>query len=156
MKTPTSETPWITLQTPKAGKFSGLVSVVYCDTCKAELGIALPCSIPTLVDAMNGFIENHKLHRPELDYLPKPNRSSAADQAREMGIEVGETIEGTEGEGDWAARLKLLWIGKRICVWECTRKTESSEWCAPDEQSNWTLGSRRWFKVKPAINKDSL
>lgn len=74
-----------------------------------------------------------------------------ADQCREMGLQIGDTIEGTESGAGWwnTTRLKLLWVGKTKAVWSATWKSSRSpEWSEPEEQSNWTLECREWRKVE--------
>lgn len=41
-------------------------------------------------------------------------RGSVADQYRTLGLQVGDTIEGTEGGHGWwnTTRLTLLWLAK--------------------------------------------
>ena len=60
-------------------------------------------------------------------YLKRLVRSSqryVADQAREMGLKVGDVIVGREGGGDpvsgwWQEqRLTLLYLGAQCCVWK--------------------------------------
>ncbi|MBC8741694.1 hypothetical protein F6X40_34600 [Paraburkholderia sp. UCT31] len=82
--------------------------------------------------------------------LPCPTSASTADQCREMGIELGDVIEGRESyPGGWnEARLKLLWLGEDVAVWsEQSRDSRSPEWDAPEERSNWTLDCREWRRV---------
>lgn len=75
-----------------------------------------------------------------------------ADQCREMGLSVGDTIEGTEGGGDWwnTTRLTLLWLGEQQAVWMMAdRSSTRPEWSEPREAVNWTLSCREWRKVAP-------
>ena len=75
----------------------------------------------------------------------------AADQCRELGIAVGDTITGRESGGGayWhEARLTLLWLGETEAVWrEQSRTNERQEWSSPREAVNWTLECRRWRKT---------
>lgn len=75
---------------------------------------------------------------------------SVADQCRAMGLQVGDTIEGTEGDEQWwdTTRLTLLWLGKTVAVWSVTSRINSRpEWSEPREEANWTLRHRDWRKV---------
>lgn len=75
---------------------------------------------------------------------------SVADQCRALGLEVGDTIEGTESISGWwnTTRLTLLWLGKTDAVWSVTDRSSSRpEWSKPREAANWTLACRDWYKV---------
>lgn len=77
-----------------------------------------------------------------------------ADEVRERGLQVGDTIEGREYHhlnGAWHdARLTLLWVGEHEVMWRVSeRSSHRPEWCAPYEDSNWTLEARDWKKVTP-------
>ena len=77
-------------------------------------------------------------------------RGSTADQCRALGLNVGDTIEGTEGDDSgWStARLTLLWVGTTEAVWRVTSRSSSrSAWSKPREEVNWTLSCRDWRKV---------
>lgn len=71
-----------------------------------------------------------------------------ADQCRQMGLVVGDTITGREHgpHGRWhEARLTLLWIGRQECMWLVQDRTdERPVWTEPQEEGNWTLDARRW------------
>lgn len=79
-----------------------------------------------------------------------------ADQARELGLQVGDTIEGREECGTYwhEARLTLLWLGKAVAVWRVTERGTGScrtsapgEWSEPEESADWTLDCRAWKKL---------
>jgi len=77
-----------------------------------------------------------------------------ADKCRAMGLQVGDTIEGKEGDekGTWwnVTRLTLLWLGDAIAVWSETSISHmSDEWSPPVESGNWSLDYRGWRKVTP-------
>ena len=67
-----------------------------------------------------------------------------------MGLEIGDVIEGFEtyGDGQWTeARLKLLWVGRTIAIWDVWRRSSRHpEWVYDSEAANWTLDSRDWRK----------
>jgi hypothetical protein len=73
-----------------------------------------------------------------------------AEQCRRLGLQVGDTIEGTEsGPGWWnTTRLTLLWLGETEAAWRMTDKSVNRpEWSEPEEAVNWTLDCREWRKV---------
>jgi len=77
-------------------------------------------------------------------------RGSVADRCRELGLRVGDTIEGTEGGQAWwnTTRLTLLWLGEETAAWMMTnRSSERPEWSEPRESCNWTLNYRDWKKI---------
>jgi hypothetical protein len=80
---------------------------------------------------------------------PKPGEP--ADQCRELGLVVGDTICGRETHAyvGWQdAELTLLWIGKTVAVFsERYRGVYSPEWSEPVETAQWTLEYRDWRKV---------
>jgi hypothetical protein len=85
------------------------------------------------------------------DLLPQaPYGKEPAEQARHMGISVGDTIEGREEypHGWNEARLTLLFLGEHVAVWaERYRTMGHPEWSEPDETAEWTLDARRWRRV---------
>lgn len=79
-----------------------------------------------------------------------------ADKCRAMGLKVGDTIEGREGDekGTWwdVTRLTLLWLGQATAVWSQTHINHMNpEWSAPKEESHWCLDFRNWRKVTPNV-----
>lgn len=73
-----------------------------------------------------------------------------ADQCREMGLKVGDTIEGCEGGKNWSVRVRLtlLWVGEQQCAWKETRINNNKKtWSDPIEKCNWNLGYRKWVFV---------
>ena len=80
--------------------------------------------------------------------------ASAADQARELGLTVGNTIQGREGGGDgWhEARITLLWLGTTHTVWivsgRSSRPREGGAWSSPHEATDWDLGCREWERIE--------
>jgi hypothetical protein len=74
-----------------------------------------------------------------------------ADQARSLGLVVGDVIVGREyyGEDGWSeAELTLLWMGNEVCVWrQRWRNAHRPDlWFNGGERPNWSLTSREWFK----------
>jgi hypothetical protein len=75
-----------------------------------------------------------------------------ADQCRALGLQIGDTIEGTEsGDGWWnTTRLTLLWVGETEAVWrETSRSHQRHDWSEPFEDACWTLAYRDWVKAQP-------
>lgn len=75
--------------------------------------------------------------------------TSPADQCRELGIKVGDVIEGASPSawpGDMT-RIKLLWLGREMAVWIETRLV-GGEWTLPRESAAWDLSWREWERIK--------
>jgi hypothetical protein len=76
-----------------------------------------------------------------------------ADQARELGLKVGDTIQGRQdvGEGWSEARITLLWLGTTEAVWIVSGRTSRSRfergWSFPYESAGWDLHCRDWKRV---------
>ena len=84
--------------------------------------------------------------------LKRPRASNCADQCRQMGIVVGDTIVGRETylDGGWSeSKLTALFIGREECVFKTMRRTNlSPRWVSYGEGVNWTLGCRDWYKIR--------
>jgi hypothetical protein len=72
--------------------------------------------------------------------------ATPADQARSLGLAVGDTIEGREG--DHTARLKLLWVGDDVAVWRYWSLMDGGQMADQGECAEWNLGYRDWVKVE--------
>jgi hypothetical protein len=77
---------------------------------------------------------------------------SYADQAKSLGLRVGDTIVGKEhyGGGSWSeAELTLLWMGSQICVWRHRWRNSRfpNIWNGGGEAANWSLTDRDWHKA---------
>lgn len=72
--------------------------------------------------------------------------ATPADQARSLGLAVGDTIEGRER--DHTARLQLLWIGEDVAVWRYWSRVDGSQMMGRGECADWNLGYRDWVKVE--------
>jgi hypothetical protein len=71
---------------------------------------------------------------------------NTAQQARALGLKVGDTIEGEEFGR--VARLKLLYLGSECCVWDVWEKDETdTDFAYQGEESQWTLSCRDWRKT---------
>jgi hypothetical protein len=84
------------------------------------------------------------------EHLPFPKSMPLASQIHEMGINLGDTIVGREGDKEgtcWSEkRLTLLWVGQTAAVfWVATRNKSVPTWNEVGEAANWTLDSRKWF-----------
>lgn len=81
-----------------------------------------------------------------------PYSSSAAEQVRELGLAVGDTIQGRKKvDGDWHEdRITLLWIGATHAAWIVSgrRLHEGDAWSAPDEASQFALTGREWERIE--------
>ena len=80
--------------------------------------------------------------------------SSTAEQARELGLAVGDTIQGREEVGEYwhEVRITLLWIGTSYTVWivsgRGSRSREGGAWSLPHEATNWDLCCRDWQRIE--------
>ena len=82
--------------------------------------------------------------------LPHPKSGGAAGQCREMGVTVGDTIVGREGDskGTWwnETRLTLLWAGQSAAAFRVERRNKGvPTWRDDGEAADWTLNSRKWY-----------
>lgn len=89
----------------------------------------------------------------ELEYSP------VAEQARAMGLKVGDVIVGREFRAcsHWwqETRLTLVWMGQSVCVW----KTESRNKALPEfhgdrEKADWELANRDWYLAATMLPKN--
>ena len=74
-----------------------------------------------------------------------------ADQARELGLKVGDTIQGREeaGKGWSEARITLLWLGMIHTIWIVSGSTNLARcWSCPYESVSWDLHTRDWERIK--------
>ena len=76
----------------------------------------------------------------------KATGATPADQARSLGLVVGDTIEG-RGR-DHAVRLTLLWIGSELVVWRYASRMDFEPWRDYGEDSDWDLERYDWTKVE--------
>ena len=76
--------------------------------------------------------------------------ATTADQARELGLKVGDTIESREEVGDgWHyALITLVWLGKVNTVWIVSGRNNRRHWSSPYESTNWDLDSREWERIE--------
>ncbi len=96
-------------------------------------------NVQTYPDGFNGAVP-----------LKKPTAEDAASQTREMGLKVGDTIIGRENwPGSWSeAKIKLVWRGATIAVFEKWSRLNYTEWVDAGEKANWTLSARDWYLIK--------
>lgn len=89
--------------------------------------------------------------------LPIPTAAHIAEQCRQMGLAVGDVIQGREEatyrEGGFhETRLEILWLGEQVAVFrEQKRSDMKPDWSEPFEETAWTLDCRRWWKVRPNV-----
>ena len=76
--------------------------------------------------------------------------ATTADQARELGLKVGDTIQGRKGvAANWhELRITLLWLGKVNTVWIVSGRSDRRPWSSPYESTNWDLDSREWERTE--------
>jgi hypothetical protein len=76
--------------------------------------------------------------------------ATTADQARELGLKVGDTIQGREeiGDGWHDALITLLWLGKVNTIWIVSGRNNRCPWSPPYESANWDLDSREWQRTE--------
>lgn len=75
---------------------------------------------------------------------------TAAESVRDMGLSVGDTIEGQQVQYDGTlntVRMTLLWVGESIAVWRWTERYGLGPWSRPEESATWDLSFRTWRKV---------
>jgi hypothetical protein len=105
----------------------------------------------TKIFTISGTNERRRTRaRVDTAVLPCPTSANAADQCREMGIAVGDVIQGRETyPGGWNdARLKLVWLSDKTAVWETKTRTSGFQlWEPKGEDSAWTLDCREWRRV---------
>lgn len=65
-----------------------------------------------------------------------------------MGLQIGDTIEGTQH--DHTARLMLLWLGEDVAVWRYWMWLKDGQWLDRGEVADWDLSCRTWAKVEGA------
>ena len=93
-------------------------------------------------------------------YLPIVSGTiNTADQCRQLGIAVGDTIISRQFDGyPWwdETRLTLLWLGKRTAVWtHQSRSVARPEWSEACEKVDLTLQCRRWRKTPTVVVSES-
>ncbi len=86
--------------------------------------------------------------------IKPPKSSSTADQCREMGLMVGDVIQGRNTFGKhWSeSRLMLLTLGKTVVVFrELRRNDQQPDWRDNGKSANWMLNCRVWHKLENDI-----
>jgi hypothetical protein len=77
----------------------------------------------------------------------KATGATTADQCRSIGLQIGDTIEGTE-DGE-TARLTLQWVGEEVAVFRVTELCAgTTEWTRPMQSADWDLSDREWRLVE--------
>lgn len=94
--------------------------------------------------------------------LVRPSSIHVADQAREMGLKVGDVIVGREGGGDpvtgwWQEqRLTLLYLGQQCCVWKSEWRNKAiTTFRDEGESASWGLGARDWYLILPNARSET-
>lgn len=98
-----------------------------------------------------------------IERLPIPAVGHIADQAREMGLNVGDVIVGRDCGGDakngwWREeRLTLKYIGERCCVWDVEWRNKAlTVFRSEGESSAWTLNLRDWYRITFKSDKTKI
>src|SRR5258706_9073582 len=88
--------------------------------------------------------------RPKGPEVTPRHDYSVAEQCRQMGLRVGDTIIGDDYHTYWnQARLTLLWIGECEAMWSVQRRsTDEPEWTEPREDACWSLSFRDWQRIE--------
>lgn len=77
----------------------------------------------------------------------KATGATTADECRSIGLQVGQTIEGTDESGE-TARLTLQWLGDEVAVFRvtelCIWATGETEWTRTMQSADWSLSHREW------------
>jgi hypothetical protein len=74
-----------------------------------------------------------------------PKSSEVADQVRELGLQLGDMIEGHEG--DHRARLVLRYIGAEVAVFDEWVHVDDGTWRYLGESAEWDLSCRDWISL---------
>jgi hypothetical protein len=80
--------------------------------------------------------------------------ATTAEQARELGLKVGDTIQGRQdfGEGWIENRITLLWLGTTQAVWIVSGRTNCSRfksgWSCLYESTGLDLHNRDWERIE--------
>lgn len=79
-------------------------------------------------------------------------QSEVVRKTFEMGLVIGDRIIGRENLGPRNyvdTILCLVWRGEQVCVWRVwERHARIEDWEDFGEESNWTLETRSWRKLK--------
>jgi hypothetical protein len=79
-------------------------------------------------------------------------KTSAAQQSKQLGLAIGDTIEATRKATERSClqiRLTLKWRGRAICVWDKQTRAVSNghpleEWSKANETASFNLGHDDW------------
>jgi hypothetical protein len=81
------------------------------------------------------------------EILLRATANTLAEQCVQMGLAVGDVIQGRDRMGS-EDRLTLLWLGQTLAVFGVQRRSAGVlVWSAPCESSAWTLHGREWNRV---------
>ena len=75
-----------------------------------------------------------------------PQSFEVADQVRELGLQLGDMIEGWEGAH--GARLVLKFLGTEAAVFDEWLRVDDGTWRYLGESAEWNLGCRDWVRVE--------
>lgn len=71
---------------------------------------------------------------------------SNAEYCEKSGLIVGDTIEGEPIKNESLVRLKIVFIGKTVVVFDEYYK-DDNDWHFKMETANWSLHHRKWRKI---------
>jgi len=74
-----------------------------------------------------------------------PKSLEVADQVRELGLQLGDMIEGHEG--DHGVRLVLKFLGAEVAVFDEWMHVDDGTWRYLGESAEWDLSCRDWVPV---------
>ena len=96
-------------------------------------------------------------HRIYTMPLPIPSKidgiyyASTADQAREVGVKVGDMIESREryDDGWYEVRITLIKLGQFWTAWISSERDDlQGPWSDPRKTWNWGLSTRKWERTE--------
>jgi len=84
-----------------------------------------------------------------LKALPTPPAvGGPAQQARAMGLKVGDVIRGkTHEQANTETELTVMWLGLWAAMFRVRRRNGDGVWSEPTESSSWDLTCRNWYLV---------
>lgn len=98
------------------------------------------------------FFQVKRQSRAETSYPLRATKQHPAEQCRELGISVGDSIE-SYSDGGSPVQLTLVWLGKRQAVWLKYVLNGDKVWTDAEEVCNWSLSARYWRILPRAESK---
>jgi len=104
------------------------------------------------IDAWNAAVDRSPLNWSESKemYYKQPGSilpecypsQNSAEQLRQMGVEVGQTI--TFDSGIREIEITPIWMGDTVAVVRVREREEGGAWSEFREAANWTFAFRQW------------